>query len=278
MEEDFTYNEITSLNEVKNKILEPRKELLIGVLVNFIENLSKSLIQESVKDLYQLRVVYFEFDQPFTFSYVASSGCSHIPLEYTNRIVENLEIEVAEYGELEEIFEELGFKTEDDIDWFKEETSDYLNPHVLCKTMECLWFHECWVIAKERATTDVNYRCFLIEHDDFGGIDADTGIFMTDKEIRKSLIADGSFIAPIYETKYIVHKNDREQIWGTIIETFSDFDMAYECLKSVVNKADEENSDKLYLIRKWLKMPNVEQGQDPWVIDTEFGKKFINEN
>ena len=197
MEEDFTYNEITSLNEVKNKILEPRKELLIGVLVNFIENLSKSLIQESVKDLYQLRVVNFEFDQPFTFSYVASSGCSHIPLEYTNRIVENLEIEIAEYGELEEIFEELGFKTEDDIDWFKEETSDYLNPHVLCKTMECLWFHECWVIAKERATTDVNYRCFLIEHDDFGGIDADTGILMTDKEIRKSLIADGSIITPI---------------------------------------------------------------------------------
>lgn len=276
MEEDFTYNEITSLNKVKNKILEPRKELLIGVLVNFIENLSKSLIQESVKDLYQLRVVNFEFDQPFTFSYVASSGCSHIPLEYTNRIVENLEIEVAEYGELEEIFEELGFETEDDIDWFKEETSDYLNPHVLCKTMECLWFHECWVIAKERATIDVNYRCFLIEHDDFGGIDADTGILMTDKEIRKSLIDDGSIIAPIYETKYIIHKNNRENIWGTEIKTFSDFDEAYEFLKSVVNNSNEENADKNHLIRKWIKLPKAEQGEYVWVIDTDFGKKFMD--
>lgn len=276
MEEDFTYNEITSLNDVKNKILEPRKELLIGVLVNFIENLSKSLIQYSVKDLYQLRVVNFEFDQPFTFSYVASSGCSHIPLEYTNRIVENLEIEVAEYGELEEIFEELRFETEDDIDWFKEETSDYLNPHVLCKTMECLWFHECWVIAKERATTDVNYRCFLIEHDDFGGIDADTGILMTDKEIRKSLIADGSIIAPIYETKYIIHKNNREDIWGTEIKTFSDFDEAYEFLKSVVNNSNEENADKNHLIRKWIKLPKAEQGEYVWVIDTDFGKKFMD--
>ena len=73
MEEEFTYKEITNLNEVKNKILEPRKELLIDVLVNFIENSSKSLIKESVKDLYELRVVNFEFDQPFTFSYVAYS-------------------------------------------------------------------------------------------------------------------------------------------------------------------------------------------------------------
>lgn len=278
MEEEFTYREITNLDKVESIILNPRREKLIEVLMNFIENSSKCLIKESVKDLYELRVVNFEFDQPFTFSYVASSGCSHIPLESTNTIVDNLEIEDAEYGELEKIFEELGFETEDDVEWFNEETSECFNQHELCKKMECLWFYECWNAAKEKAITSVKYRCFLIEHDDFGGIDADTGVFMTDKEIRKSLIGDGSYIAPIYESKYIVHKNDREQIWGTTIETFSDFDMAFDYLKSVVNKSHEENADKLYLIRKWLKMPIVEQGQDPWIIDTEFGKKYINEN
>ena len=278
MEKEFTYKEITNLDKVKTRILNPRREKLIEVLVNFIENSSKSLIKESVKDLYELRVLNFEFDQPFTFSYVASSGCSHIPLEYTNTIVDNLEIEDAEYGELEEIFEELGFETEDDVEWFNEKTSECFNQHELCKKMECLWFYECWNAAKEKVITSVNYRCFLIEHDDFGGIDADSGVFMTDKEIRKSLTVDGSYITPIYESKYIIHKNDREQIWGTTIETFSDFDMAFECLKSVVNKAHEENADKLYLIRKWLKMPIIEQGQNPWIIDTEFGKKFINEN
>ena len=275
MEEEFEYTEITNLNEVKNKILEPRKELLIDVLVNFIENLSKSLIQESVKDLYELRVVNFEFDQPFTFSYVAYSGCSHIPSEFTETIVDNLEIEDADYGELEDIFEELGFETEDGIEWFNEKTSECFNQHELSKRMECLWFYECWIIAKEKAITDVNYRCFFIEHDNFGGIDADTGILMTDKEIRKSLIADGSFIAPIYETKYIIHKNDREDIWGTEINTFYDFDEAYELLKSVVNNANEENADKNYLIRKWIKLPKAEQGQYLWVIDTDFGKKFL---
>ena len=275
MEDEFTFKEITNLNKVKIKILEPRKELLIEVLVNFIVNLSKSLIQESVKDLYQLRVVNFEFDQPFSFGYVAYTGCSHIPSEFTNTIVEDLEIEDAEYGALEEIFEELGFQTEDDIEWFNEETSECFNSYELCKRMECLWFHECWVIAKERASTPVNYRCFLIEHDNFGGIDADTGIFMTDKEIRKSLIADGSFVAPTYETKYVIHKNDKEEIWGTEIKTFTDFEVAYDFLKSLVNEANDANADKNYLIRKWIKLPKAEQGQYIWVIDTDFGKKFI---
>lgn len=275
MEEEFEYTEITNLNEVKNKILEPRKELLTDVLVNFIENLSKTLIKESVKDLYKLRVVNFEFDQPFTFSYVAYSGCSHIPSEFTNTIVDNLEIEDAEYGELEEIFKELGFETEDDIEWFNEKASECFNQYELSKKMECLWFYECWIIAKEKAIANVNYRCFFIEHDNFGGIDADTGIFMTDKEIRKSLIADGSFISPIYETKYIIHKKDTKEIGGTEIKTFSDFDEAYEFLKSFVDNANEENADKNYLIRKWKKLPLEEQGKYLWVIDTDFGKKFI---
>lgn len=276
MEEEFEYKEITNLNEVKNKILEPRRELLIEFLVNFIENLSKSLIQESVQDLYNLKVVNFEFDQPFTFSYVASSGCSHIPFESTNRIVDNLEIEDAEYGELEEIFEELGFETEDGGEWFNEETSECFNEHELCRKMECFWFYECWQDAKKKAITSVNYRCFLIEHDDFGGIDADTGIFMTDKEIRKSLIADGSFIAPIYESKYIIHKKDTKEIGGTEIKAFSDFDEAYQFLKSFVNNSNEENADENYLIRKWKKLPIEGEGQYLWVIDTDFGKKFID--
>ena len=276
MEDDFTFNEIIYLDKVKTKILEPRRELLIEVLVNFIDESSKHLIEESVQNLYDLKVVNFEFDQPFTFSYVASSGCSHIPFEYTNRIIDNLEIENAEYGELEKIFEELGFETEDGVEWLNTETTECFNEHELCKKMECLWFYECWQSAKEKSISSVNYRCFLIEHDDFGGIDADSGIFLTEKEIRKSLAIDGSYIAPIYESKYIVYKNDRVEIWGTIIETFSDFDLAFECLKSVINKSDDDDADKLYLIRKWIKMPIVEPGNNPWVIDTDFGKKFIN--
>lgn len=270
--------EITYLEEVKTRILEPRKEALIKVLCDFIDKSSESLIKEEVKNLYELKVVKFEFDQPFSFSYVAYSDCSHIPFEFTNRIIDNLEIEDAEYGELEEIFEEFGFESSDDIEWFNEKTSEYFNQHVLCRKMECLWFYECWQIAKEKTITKVNFRCFFIEHDDFGGIDADSGIFMTENEIKKSLALDGLYIAPIYESKYIVHKNDGVQGWGTMIETFTDFELAFEYLKSIVNKTNEENADKLFLIRKWLKMPIVEQGQDPWVIDTEFGKKFIDEN
>lgn len=278
MEDEFTYKEVAYLDEVQSKILDPRRALLIEVLVHFIDHSSKSLIKESVQDLYALRVVNFEFDQPFTFRYVASSACSHIPFECTNTIVDHLKVEGAEYGALEEIFEAIGFETEDGVEWFNEETSECFNAHELCKKMESLWFNECWQAAKQKAMTPVNYRCFLIEHDDFGGIDADKGIFMTEKEIRNSLVLDGSYIAPAYESKYTVHKNDRAQVWGTILETFSDVELAFEYLKSIVGKTNEENANQLYLIRKWLKMPMVVAGQDPWVIDTAFGKQFISEN
>lgn len=278
MEDEFTYNEVTYLDEVKTKILDPRREKLIEVLVNFIDTYSKNLIKEPVRSLYELKVVKFEFDQPFSFSYVAYSGCGLIPSECTNRLTENLKIEDAEYGELEEIFEGLGFESSDDVEWFNEKTAEYFNQHELCKKMECLWFHECWQIAKEKTLAAVNFRCFLIGHDDFGGIDADNGMFMTEKEIKKSLALDGLYSAPVYESKYIVHKNDSVQGWGTMIETFTDLELAFEYLKSIVHKSNEENAGKLFLIRKWLKMPIVEQGQNPWVTDTGFGKKFINEN
>lgn len=271
-------HEIIYLDEVKTRILDPRKEALIEVLVSFIDNSSKSLIKEQVRNLYELNVVKFEFDKPFSFSYVAYSDCSIIPSEFTNTITVNLKIEEAKYGELEEIFEELEFESSDVVKWFNKKTSEYFNEHELCRNMECIWFHESWQIAKMRALNSINVRCFFIEHDYFGGIDADSGIFMSEKEIKKSLAVDGFYIPPVYESKYIIHKNDSMHVWGTQIETFMDFDLAFEYLKTFVNKSDNENASKIYLIRKWLKMPYVSQGEDPWVIDTEFEKKFLNVN
>ncbi|MDG4717333.1 hypothetical protein [Winogradskyella marincola] len=269
-------NQLNYLQEVNDIILNPKKKELIDILVNFIKTDFELLINESARDRYELEVVTFEFDKPFSFSYVAYPGSNLIPNEYTT-INSDFELET-HWDELEKIFKDKGFiQGPDGDEWFNTETFDLISEWELCRYMECNWFSDCWKEAK-RIASRPNYiysklRCFFVEHDVFGGIDADNGRFKTEKEIKATLIKEGLYIEPIYESQFKVHKNDRKELWGTVLESFENFTLAFEYLDNILKKSNDEFAHEDYLIRKWRKIDN--NGQEKWILDSSFEKKFL---
>lgn len=271
-------HQLNYLQEVNDKILNLKKNELINVLTKFIVSDSHKLIEESVRNEYQLKVIKFEFDTPFSFSYVAYEGSNLIPAEHKSNFTD-LDLK-KEWRELRQIFEDIGFiQGPDGDEWFNTETFDLINESELCKYMELNWFSECWKEAKLNASREDNkylkLRCFFIEHDVFGGIDADNGRLKTEEEIKIILMKEGLYLEPVYESQFRVHKNNRIDLWGELLESFESFETAFNYINNILKQSEDDFAHEDYLIRKWRKINGV-NGQDKWILDSTFEKKFLS--
>jgi hypothetical protein len=206
---------IEYLEEVNEIILNPLKKEFTDVLVNFIVNDAETLIDAAVRDQYELQVINVEFDIPFSFSYVAYAGSNIIPREHTSEnILIDLEVDTNVFDRL---LEEKGFILGPDAEeWFNTTTLESINDWELKRTMESLWFSDCWKEAKRIAlhqnTNASKLRCFFIEHDNFGGIDADSGEFLTEKEILQVLKKEGLYNEPKYDTQFCVYRSNTKEV------------------------------------------------------------------
>jgi hypothetical protein len=245
--------------------------------VNFINIDSKLLINESVRDKYELKVVTFEFDTPFSFSYVAYPSSNLIPNEYTSR---NTDFELkTHWDELKQIFKDKGFIQGPESEWFNMETFDLIDEWELCRYMECNWFSDCWKEAKIIASRP-NYnhsklRCFFVEHDVFGGIDADRGRLVTEQEITNILKKENLYIEPVYESQYRIHKINRKEMYGDLIKSFENFTDAFNYLNNLLEDSDDDFAHEDFFIKKWRKISGV-NGEDKWIMDLNFEKKFMS--
>lgn len=163
--------------DIQEQFLNFKKEKMVSLLVDFIENKAPLLI-ENPEDL---RVVTFEVDRPFDFIYGAYPDPNVIPQGYwlTQFVIDAGEEDDDE--KLEAILANNNLN--DDGEWIDMETDEDIELWEIYDGLEKGFFSECWQLAKSQ--TSSNLRCFFLEHDVYRGIDADTG-----KEIEDNQIID----------------------------------------------------------------------------------------
>lgn len=156
--------------EIFNKIVKPKKNDLIKLLIEFINIHSIKLIDEPDK----LKVVAFEYEMPFEFYYVGYPESEIIAQDYWNN---HHHIDLSDdndHDDISCIFEKYGFKLVEgeSFHWENEANGEYIEADFIFEKLEYDMFHEAWVESKKM--TNSHYRCFFFQHDSYHGIDADT--------------------------------------------------------------------------------------------------------
>ncbi len=156
--------------DIVNEIVKPKRILLIDLLIEFINVHSVKLIDESKN----LKVVAFEYEDPFDFYYIGYPESEIIAQDYWN---DHHHIDISDDNDddkIEQIFKKYGFELVEgeSYHWENEDSGDYIEADFIFKKLEYDMFHEAWKEAKR--ITNSNYRCFFFQHDSYYGIDVDT--------------------------------------------------------------------------------------------------------
>ncbi|MFK7969284.1 MAG: hypothetical protein AB8F95_02905 [Bacteroidia bacterium] len=172
------------IESIKKKFLQPKKEILSGLLIDFIQNKTTTIISEPA----HLIAINVEFDTPFNFGYVIYPDLATLPEGVSFDTVIISCAEDGDWGNLSDILNNNGYEEVDDV-WENKETADYFEEWDFYKALELDFFHQAWTDAKKK--TDSKLRCFFFEHDVFAGVDADTGKAASMEDVKAILASEG---------------------------------------------------------------------------------------